>query len=487
MNPDLLTAAGRRRWLSPLIHLANNWISLIGVVIVTTATVFWLFLLPTTLGGDIQHPYIGILAFLVIPMGFFGGLALVPAGILLRRRRERSTGRYPATFPELNWRNPELRRLVVFVGLTTFVNIVIASQLAYGAVTYMDSVTFCGQTCHTVMQPEYTAYQHSPHARVECVECHIGPGASWFVRSKLSGVGQVFAVAFNTYPTPIPTPVRNLRPARETCETCHWPQKYGEDRVRVVPSFADDQTNTLTRTVLLVKIGGGNHGIGIHGTHLGPNVRIRYAASDESRQTIPWVEYNNGSRKTLYLAAGAKPDAGSLPIREMDCMDCHNRPSHSFELPDRALNRALAAGEIAPDLPFAKKKGLELIQKSYGNRQEASIGIPAAFQAYYRDTYPAVYQQKRAEVDRSAQGLAAIYLRNVFPAMDITWGTYPNNIGHTDFPGCFRCHDDSHTSSGGKTITQDCNACHNLLAMEEQSPKILTELGITNGTTPAEK
>src|SRR5579864_2940659 len=301
-----------RSWLSPLIHLSNNWLSLSGVILVTTATVFWLFLLPTTLRGGTDSPYIGILAFLALPAPFFTGLLLIPLGMWRKRKREGHPGVYPPDFPVLAWSNPELRKLAYFIGATTVVNIVVASQLTYGAVNYMDSVTFCGQTCHNVMQPEFTAYQNSPHSRVECVKCHIGPGASWFVQSKLSGATQLLAVTFNTYPRPIPAPVHNLRPARDTCETCHWPQKYSEDRLRIFPKFAEDETNTLTKTVMLLKVGGGNKGIGIHGTHLGAGVRIRYVPADEARQTINWVEYNNSNdkRKTLYLAQGAKADPG---------------------------------------------------------------------------------------------------------------------------------------------------------------------------------
>src|SRR3954470_4924046 len=340
MTPDNPNTRGRG-WLAPVVHLANNWISLAGVVIVTTAGIFWLFLLPITLRGGTENPYLGILAFLTIPAPFFAGLAMIPLGIWLKRRREGRRSVYPPEFPPLNWQNHDFRRLIYFVGATTFLNIAIASQLTYGAVGYMESVTFCGQTCHTVMQPEYTAYQFSPHSHVECVKCHIGPGASWFVKSKLSGVGQVFAVTFKTYPKPIPTPVHNLRPARETCETCHWPQKYGTDRVRIFPKYAEDEANTATKTVLMLKVGGGNRGIGIHGTHLGPGVRINYAHSDEQRQTIPWIEYNGLGRRTVYAAAESAQGPGKLPVRQMDCMDCHNRPAHSYEMPDRALDSAM--------------------------------------------------------------------------------------------------------------------------------------------------
>ena len=365
-----------------------------------------------------------------------------------------------------------------FVFFTTMVNLAIASQVSYGAVNYMDSVTFCGETCHTVMQPEYTAYQNSPHSRVECVQCHIGPGASWFVRSKLSGVGQVLAVTFHTYSTPIPTPVRSLRPARETCEACHWPQKYGEDRLLVIDKFAGDQTNTRTQTVLLMKIGGGNHGIGIHGTHLGPGVLIRYAHADEARQNIPWVEYNGPGGKTVYATPAAKPEGGGLPIREMDCVDCHNRPTHTFELPERAVDRVMNAGQISPSLPFAKKRAVEILKAGYSTREEAAQKIPAAFERYYRDNYPAIWAQRRAEVTSAAGQVLAVYDRNVFPTMKVSWGTYPNNLGHTDFPGCFRCHDGNHAAKDGRSVTQDCNACHNLLAMDEANPKVLTDLGI---------
>ena len=209
----------------------------------------------------------------------------------------------------------------------------IASQLTYGAVNYMDSVTFCGQTCHTVMQPEYTAYQNSPHSRVECVKCHIGPGAGWFVKSKLSGVGQVFAVTFNTYPRPIPTPVHNLRPARETCETCHWPQKYGEDRVQVINKFADDETNTHHQDRAADedrrRQSRGRHSR--HAPRAPGDVVIRYGHSDEARQNIPWVEYNGQRQEDACTPRRTpSPTAAACTMREMDCMDCHNRPSHSL-------------------------------------------------------------------------------------------------------------------------------------------------------------
>ena len=460
--------------LAPLVFLSNNWISLAGVVIVTTATIFWLFLLPVTLRGQVTHPYIGILVFLLLPAAFAGGLLLIPVGIIRRRRQ----GHAPAGIPPVNWQNQAFRRLVTFVAVTTVLNLAIASQLTYSAVNYMDSTTFCGLTCHRVMDPEYTGHQDSPHARVDCVACHIGPGASWFVRSKLSGTGQVFATILDTYPRPIPVPVTNLRPARETCEVCHWPQRFEANRLQVLPEYAADATNTRTTTVLLMKVGGGSPGGGIHGAHVGPNIHIRYAYSEPSRQTIPWVEYTDNGHSTVYTSAGANPAATGLIIREMDCIDCHNRPSHSFQLPDPALNDAMANGDIPAELPFIKKEALQVIQRPYSSKSDAARQIPAAIEDFYRGSYPDVYQKDRDQVKKAGQGALAVYDRNVFPDMRITWGTYPDNIGHTDFPGCFRCHDGNHTASGGNMITQDCGACHNLLAVSEASPKILSDLGI---------
>jgi hypothetical protein len=472
-----------REYLSPIVYLSGNWISRIGVILLTTGGVLFLALLPTLLKGETSNPYSGILIFLILPMVFFAGLALVPLGIWLKTRREKAEGTYPKALPPLNWANADLRRLIAFVGLTTLANIIIATQLSYRAVSYMESVEFCGMTCHTVMKPEHTAYQNSPHARVTCVQCHIGEGADWFVKSKLSGAWQLVSVTFNLYSRPIPTPVHNLRPARETCEACHWPQKFGGDRLRILPSYADDETNTESKTVLLMHIGGGNRMLqGIHGAHMGPGVQIQYRPAAEDRQQIPWVQYKNAQRTETYAVDGTKQEAlDKMPLRTMDCMDCHNRPSHTFELPERALNHSIANGEVERTLPFVKKTGIELLKKDYTSENEAAQQIPAAFSQFYQQKYPQVWASHQQQVEKSGKAIFAIWSRNIFPEMRVKWGSYPNNTGHQDFPGCFRCHNEDHKSKGGKTITQDCNTCHSLLAMEEQNPKVLKDLGFEGG------
>ena len=460
-----------RPFLSPLVHLANNPVSFIGVLLATTGGVAWFFVLPVQLRGIETNPYVGILFFLVFPAVFFLGLTLIPLGIYLRLRLERKWGTYPQQYPPANWQNPEFRRLVVFIGLATAANVVIGGHFTYSAVSYMDSVNFCGQSCHTVMKPEFTAYQDSPHFRVNCTACHIGEGASWFVKSKLSGVRQVFAVMLNTYSRPIPTPVHDLRPARETCEACHWPGKFGGYRLRILNKYAEDDQNTATKTVLLMRIGGGEMIAGIHGVHLGTGVTIEYL-SDPSRQTIPWVRYVNGAGQAAeYVVKDFKPeDRNKLDRRVMDCLDCHNRPSHAFELPEQAVDRALSAGRLPVSLPAIKKEAVRILRIEYKSAAEAEKGIPVALAQTYPDRAP--------DVQKAARALLDIYNRNVFPEMKINWGTYPNNIGHTYFPGCFRCHDEQHANPAGKAITQDCNTCHQLLAAEEAKPEILSKLGV---------
>ena len=454
--------------------LTSHWLTMAGALLATVAGCTWLLTLPTQVRGHAANPYIGILSFVILPIAFAVGLSLMPIGMWLSRRAIRQGARTLLT------KETARKRLAVFLAVATFLNIVIMSQLSYSAVMYMEEPQFCGQTCH-VMKPELTAYRNSPHARVLCVECHVMPGATGWAASKVAGTRQLLSVMFDTYPRPIESAMESNRliPASETCEKCHWPAQFGGARLRVIPQYADDQENTLSQTVLMMMVGGG--GVrGIHGSHFGPGVSIRYASTDSTRQTIPWVEYKNSSTNEVrsYAVEGAKPDAGKLLNYTMQCVDCHNRPTHTFQLPDRAVNRAMALGRIPVSLPFIKKKAMETLQVKYASSAEAGQKIPAAIRDYYRQEQSATYQSRPGDVEAAANALLAIYDENVFPDLGVTWGTYKNNLGHTDFPGCFRCHDEAHASAGGKTITQDCGACHEMVASSEASPEVLRTLGL---------
>ena len=474
-----------RNWARLLYFLSQNVISLIGVVLTTSTAItmiaFWIY--DFMLQGP-PHPYVGILIFLILPGLFVFGLLLIPLGILLRRKKLRVAGELPIAYPEVDLRVPMVRSGLLFVSIATVLNILIFTFASYQGVAYMDTTTFCGQACHTVMQPEFSAYQNSPHARVNCVECHIGPGAGWFVKSKLSGVRQVFAVTFKTYSRPIPSPVKYLRPARETCEQCHWPQRFSGDKFIVKTNYKDDEKNTPETTALVLKIGGRTWqgAVGIHGRHLDEGSRIRYISTEEHRQVIPVVYYTDDKGKTVeYVSTDIKVSKEQLEKSEkrvMDCIDSHNRPTHEFELPENAVDLRISRGLINVELPFIKKKAVELLKADYPDRDTAQKKIVEGVTSYYRTTYPDIYNTKRALVGQSAENIAGIYMQNIFPEMKVTWGVHPNNLGHNDFPGCFRCHDGSHTSADGQTITNDCSACHNLLAVQEENPKVLADLGM---------
>jgi hypothetical protein len=474
-----------RSWIRLLYFLGQNPITLTGAVLTTSSAVtliaFWFydFFLPGP-----PHPYIGILLFLILPGIFVLGLILIPIGILVRRHRLKAKGELLDFYPEINLRQPTVRQAFLLVGVATFLNVMIFGTASYRGVAYMDSTQFCGQTCHTVMTPEFTAYQSSPHAHVNCVECHIGPGAGWFARSKLSGVRQVFAVTFHTYSRPIHAPVKHLRPARETCEQCHWPQRFTGDKFVVKTTYKDDEKNTPQTTAMLLKVGGRTWqgSVGIHGRHLDEGSRIRYVSIDAQRQVIPVVYYTDDTGKSVeYVSSDIKAtkqqiDAGEH--RSMDCIDCHNRPTHAFELPETAVNKQMGAGYISPELPFIRKKAVELLKADYPDRETAQRRILEDLNNFYRTNYASVYNSRRALIEQSAENVANIYLRNIFPSMKMSWGVHPNNLGHSDFPGCFRCHDGSHASADGRMITNDCTACHNLLAVEEENPKVLADLGL---------
>ncbi len=472
---DNTQSGGRRPVLAVL---TSHWLSILGASLVTIAGCSWLFLLPMHIAGQAQDPYAGILIFVVIPLIFFIGLALIPIGAYLARRRIRAG---LATAPD---RRMTLRRLALFFGVMTVVNVIIGSQVSYRAVGHMETVQFCGQSCH-VMKPQFVAYQRSPHRNVKCVDCHVVPGAAGFVQAKMNGTRQLVEIVMGTYPKPVPPALETdrLPSSAETCEQCHSREIETGSRLRVERGFSDDEENTAVETVLMMHVGGGRTG-GIHGVHMGAGVTIRYRAADKERSNIPWVEYRNGNtgEASTYLETGAKDPGGKTFA--MECADCHNSPGHAFQLPAAAVDGAMAAGSLPTDLPFAHKTGIQVVSASYATDQEAAAKIPEAFASFYQQKYPEVFGKRGAEIGKAGQTLAGLYRDNVFQELGVKWGTYANNLGHNDSPGCFRCHDGSHSTAAApqKTITQDCNVCHLVLAVQEKSPEVLKTLGLAPGS-----
>jgi nitrate/TMAO reductase-like tetraheme cytochrome c subunit len=469
----------RENWVRPALFFGNNPISLAGGAITTASGVtmvgYWLV---EIFGRLVENPYLGIIFFLILPALFIAGLILIPIGVFLRRRKLQKAGQIPAQFPQIDLNDRMFRHGLDIVLVATIVNLLVVAVASYRGAAYMDSPQFCGQSCH-VMHPEYTAYKISAHSHVDCVACHIGSGAKSYFEAKVNGTKQLVEVAFHRYPTPIESPVENLRPARDICEGCHTPAKFVGEKLLVKSNFADDEKNTETQTVIVLHLGGRDslsHLTGIHGVHLG---HIEYVATDPTRTDIPWVQKRNpDGSETVFTSLPAGSGVPKGERRVMDCIDCHNRAAHTFVTPEDAINRAMTEGAISADLPWVHKESLALLKASYADEADAAAKIPLELQAFYASQHPEVLPSKAASVKSAGDELVLLYSQNVFPYMKVAWGTHPNHIGHMSDPGCFRCHDGSHAAKDGASITQDCAACHNLLAVDEAKPKVLADLGI---------
>ena len=452
-------------------------IGFIGVNLTTLSGLLLIILLALSLLGAPANPYLGAVTFLILPAIFILGLILIPIGSWRYRRRVARAIAGSPLFPVYDLNQGRTRTRLVLLALLTLTNLAVIGFAAYKGIEFMDSVQFCGGTCHPVMRPEYTVYKISPHARVRCVDCHIGPGASGFVQSKLSGSRQVVKQLTHTWPHPIMTPVEDLRPSRETCEQCHWPEKFHGDRLQVFTHYQEDEANTPLQTVLLLKVGGGGPESGFSkGIHWHVLNRVYYR-SDPKREYIPWVRVERPDGSVAEYVQGEVPDSiANRPMRRMDCIDCHNRPTHIYRLPGRALDEAMAAGDLPTDLPFFRREALAALTGKYADEAAARRGIASHLTEFYAGAYPELSATARDRIDDAVSGVQTIWSRYVFPEMDVTWGTYPDHLGHQDFTGCFRCHDEQHATADGATISQDCTTCHSLLAMEEENPGVMQTL-----------
>jgi len=460
--------------------ITGNIISLIGTLMMVLSLLFILALLVMQAMGFEGGAYLGIITFVVLPMMFLLGVGIVPLGIWLQHKREaRATaeGRPVGHLPIIDLNKETTRGVLLGFTALAVPIIAIAAGLTYKAVHFMDSTEFCGTACHQVMQPEYTAFQRSPHVSVGCAGCHIGPGAEWFVKAKISGSWQLIAVALDLYPRPIKTPVHSLRPSSGTCEQCHWPTKFVGERLKVRTHYQDDEANTEVKTALMVKVGGqmGGKSHGIH-WHVDPNHSLRYLA-DASRETIYEVELTDqaaGAKKVFKIE---EPAPAGLEWRTMDCVDCHNRASHNYRSPQQEVDLALMEGRIDRSLPFIKREGVRILTETvYDSHEAAREGISAAVKAFYAQNYPDLADSEA--VAQAGKTLGDAYCWNNFPHMKVTWNLYPNHIGHQDTPGCFRCHDNKHKTETGEKIGKKCGTCHNLVAEEESNSALLQELGL---------
>jgi hypothetical protein len=450
-----------------------NPITLGGMAIAAVSFIVIVFLAVLEYFAHTPNPYMGILAFVIVPSVLLSGLAIAAFGVWREHRLQRVGKPADRHMPVVDLNNPSHRAALALVSFGSLALILFSSFGSFKAYEHMESDTFCGQSCHTVMEPEYTLYANSPHAKVGCVQCHIGSGAGWFVRSKLSGSYQLYAVLFNKFRRPIETPITNLRPAQETCEQCHWPRQFYSAKLRSLTYFTSGEKNTKWQLDLLMKIGGGNADVGpTTGIHWHMNIgnKVTYIPLDQSRQTIPWVrsEGQDGTVHT-YRSTEVKlsaDDSAKNPARRMDCIDCHNRPSHIYQPPARAVNRLMSLGLIDPSLPNAKDLAVFVLETPYATTKQGTDSIKASIERFYATNFPELLTTKRAAIDRMIGEVQAFYGKNYFPLMKADWKAFPNNIGHMYFLGCFRCHDGKHVAENGKVLSKDCNVCHSILAQK---------------------
>ncbi|MCB2206484.1 NapC/NirT family cytochrome c [bacterium] len=441
----------------------------VGIALVSFGTILVFFVMDVM--GYTSSPYLGIFTYMIIPGILILGLLLVPFGVWMEKRRLRKHGGKTRKYMLIDLNEPTHRAAVMVFVVGTMLLIVVSAAGTYQAYNYSESVEFCGEVCHEVMHPEYMAYQHSPHARVLCAECHIGEGADWFVKAKISGAYQVYSVIFNKFSRPIETPIANLRPARETCEHCHWPSKFSSDKKLEKIYFPIDTVDAQPwRITMMLKIGGGQSELGptegIH-WHMNTENKVRYIAVDEKRQEIPWVESTDLDGVTRVFRAEdseyGDTDLEKFETRKMDCIDCHNRPSHIYYPPFRTINDAMAGERIASTLPNIRAIASHALTREYASLEEALTTIPDIVKDEYRTHAPEVLRERGAEVDSGIVEIQRIFERNFFPSMRVSWKGYPNNIGHMYDVGCFRCHDNKHVTEDGEVISNDCNLCHTIV------------------------
>jgi hypothetical protein len=457
--------ASRHKFISALI---GNWVGIFGLVVAGCSLFAAFFLISIDFFHGFRQPYMGILVYLIVPSFVWFGLIFAGVGAWLElRRRKKLTAAEAAAEARVEASGRRRTRPLVVAFACALFFLMLTSLGSYRAFQVTESPGFCGALCHPVMKPEYATYKISPHARVRCTECHIGPGASWFVRSKLSGLYQVYATATNSFPRPIPVPVQNLRPAPETCEQCHWPEKFfGWVELRR-QFFLPDKQNTPWNIRLLVHVGGANAARGPVGGihwHMIVSNRMEFIATDESRQTIPWVRVTNQQTGTVTIYESKSnpltPQQKTLPMRVLDCVDCHNRPTHIFDSPYSALDVAMWLGRIDPAIPYIKAKAAEALVKGGGTVSQAS-GIELIAQKLSEEYSD---YQDQPKIKQAISETQMIFRDNFFPEMKTDWKVRPNNIGHYIWRGCFRCHDGSHVDKTGRAISNDCNSCHIIIA-----------------------
>jgi hypothetical protein len=427
--------------------LTANPVSIAGAWITTLAVFAFLTYLALEAFGLLASPYAGLFGFIVVPLGFVLGLLLIPVGIWIEGRRRRR-GQAAWQWPAIDLSHRRTRTIVAAVAALTLVNLAIVVVASVGAAHYAETNSFCGQVCHTPMEPQAVAHRLSPHSEIDCVQCHVAPGVAGAVTAKMNGTRQLWGILTNHYAKPIPSPRDRLPVPAVTCQGCHAPVNPDREIKKVYREHKDNETSSEILTTLLVYAGKAHW-------HMRPDVVVEYVATDNTAQTIPYMKATVGGVTTEYFAEGVTEPPAGQPVRRMDRLDCHNRPAHTLaKTPAQVVDAALVRGEISPKVPFVRGEMVDALSAEYPEGQDGAAAVVEKLRGVFGSDTP--------EARQAVQVAERLYRENVFPRMNITWGTYRNNILHVDDSGCFRCHDDVHVAKADpeKMVRQDCELCH---------------------------
>lgn len=452
--------------------LIRNYVSFAGMVITFTSLACIILLILIDLTQRAENPYLGIITYIILPSFLILGLIVIVIGMIReRRRRRRSPTSELSTYPKIDFNDQRQRRVAVVLLGATFLFVSMSAFGSYKAYEYTESVSFCGEACHSVMNPEFVTFQVAPHAQTRCVDCHVGSGAEWYARSKLAGTRQLVALIRGNYSRPISTPVHNLRPADETCGHCHWAAKFHGSKLKTFNHYAYDEQNSLRQLRMLISVGGGSPETGIvAGIHWHMNIanEITYISNEDQRQVIPWIRVKDRQGNVTEYYDRSRPltpeQIASANKRRMDCVDCHNRPAHRYLPPDQAVDQSFASSRLDRSLPYLKREAVAALGKEYSTTTEAVNGIASHLDQFYRANYAELSASKPEAIKSAIGEVQRIFRTYSFPEMKTDWQAHPDNIGHFYFNGCFRCHDGEHVSNTGKLIRNDCNLCHTVLA-----------------------
>ena len=466
----------KKKYLNFIRGVSINKTGKTGVVLATSSFVAMIFLELLRVAGVLTNAYIGLITYLLLPTLFAIGLVFIPFGWMKYRKE---SGKSTRELLEKQFTEDELEKnrigstLVRTVLIFTMANVLFLSIASMRMLNFMDEAEFCGTACHSVMGPEWATYQVSPHSRVACVSCHVGEGVGALIDSKLNGTWQMISVTFDLLERPIPTPVHQLRPARETCEKCHWPEKFYGSNIKSIVHYENDEISTPKYSTLVLKVDSGEEvgKAGIH-WHIDSSNQVRYISIDDEREEMLWVEaeQTDGTFKQFTNKKHSDINYDFEKTRIMDCVDCHNRATHIYENPRDAVDKRIKKGLIDQSLPYIKREAVGAITNSFTTADMANQIIQNHITSFYRDNYPNLLGTKGESIDKAIATLQDVYNTNVHYGMNVDWNVYPNHLGHRNNGGCFRCHNNDLIDDEGESINSDCTLCHSILAYDSPEP-----------------